>query len=60
MQDAQREIEGIQMVLAGLTQGCAWMPTGCASERSLKPLEGYLRDRVILLEGRGRPERQPR
>lgn len=48
--DTQREIEGVEMALAGLLQALAWMPGDCCSRRSLAPLEDAMRDRISQLE----------
>lgn len=45
----EREIHGLEMVLAGLRQGLAFMPAGCFSEQVLRPFEGTLERRVRAL-----------
>jgi hypothetical protein len=48
-QEAERERDGLTMVLAGLRQGLALMPEESASARSLAPLAASLEERIADL-----------
>lgn len=49
LEDTERERMGLEMVLAGLEQGLAFMPEGSVSSRALLPLAADLRHRIEVL-----------
>lgn len=59
-EDRVREREGLEMVLAGIRQGLAFMPDECASARAFGPLVPEIEGRLEVLEAQGMPAQRLR